>query len=264
MPCLYQCFTNKFVLKYIITIFSFIFFTEFSKNVKPDYNNVSHLIYNNIETMANFEPVYEITKEWEGGYQNNLADKANKNSLGEYVGTKYGVSAVAYESYLKRPPTVEDMKAIDRPTSKKILKTKYWDVIRADEIRNQDIAEIIFGTYIGNPTNTNKAVEAALKELGHDVEIEWNYSDDVIKALNRSNKEKLFNLIKENQVKYVLGPMKASGSQFYAGWKRKVDSFEFDKKKWLIIGVAAIVLIAGSYYAYKKGYYKKAINYFKK
>jgi lysozyme family protein len=123
------------------------------------------------------------------------------------------------------------MKAITRDVAKKILKTKYWDVIRADEIKSQDIAEIIFGTYIGNPTQTNKAVQAALNELGHNVTIKWNYTNDVIDAINKSNKEKLFYLIKDNQVKYVLGPMLASGSTFYAGWKRKVDSFEFGGKK---------------------------------
>jgi lysozyme family protein len=221
------------LLKKQVKIFLFILITDIinlSVTV-PVYPKQSTEIHENYIKMANFEPIYIETKEWEGGFQKYSNDKANYNSLGQLVGTKYGISAVAYESYIGHPPTEEEIRNISREVSKLILKTKYWDVIGGDKIKNQDVAEIIFGTYIGNPVNTNKAVVAALKELGKTVTIKWNYTNDVIQAINSLNSEQLFYKIKENQLKYILGPMKMSNSKFVPGWERKINSFEFEGKK---------------------------------
>ena len=59
--------------------------------------------------MAKFDPAYSIVLRLEGGYQNNPADKGNYNSLGDLVGTKYGISAPVLEQWIGRPPTKMDM-----------------------------------------------------------------------------------------------------------------------------------------------------------
>jgi len=73
--------------------------------------------------MANFNLFLPELLKTEGGYQNKLSDrKGNTNSLGQMVGTKYGISAPVYEAYIKRPPTVADMKNLPLSTAVLIAK----------------------------------------------------------------------------------------------------------------------------------------------
>ena len=88
--------------------------------------------------MANFNLFLPELLKAEGGYQNKISDrKGNTNSLGQMVGTKYGISAPVYEAYIKRPPTVSDMKNLPLSTAVLIAKKYYWDACNADEIENQ-------------------------------------------------------------------------------------------------------------------------------
>ena len=249
----------------------FFLFIVFPANKKQEISKhivIYHYLHVGISPekdikMAHFNPVFEETKQWEGGYQNNPNDDANYNSLGQLVGTNKGISAVGFEAYYKRPATVADMQNLDYATSREIFKANYWDKIGGDQIRSQDIARIIFGTYIGNIVKTNQAVKYALEQVGHPVDqVKSPYSREVIQQINRSNPEQLFYAIKDAQLQFVVQPMQQSGSQFYAGWNRKVSSFEFEgsKKKWILASVILIALISGSYYLYKKAYFKK-INF---
>lgn len=252
-------------LKNNITIIFLLFaYTTSEQKVKREWTDEYIVIITESEPeMANFDPVYEITAKWEGGYQSNPSDKANYNSLGQLVGTKYGISAVSYEGWIGRPPTVEDMKAITPAISKEIFKKKYWDNISGDAIKSQDVAEIIFGTFIGNIVKTNQAVKQALSDVGRPVESVKNpYSKEVITQINRANPKELFYAIKNAQMQLIIEPMRVSSSPFYAGWNRKVSSFEYEgtKKKWIIVSVSIILLIAGGYVMIKKRYLKNALK----
>lgn len=61
----------------------------------------------------------------EGGYQNSNRDSGNKNSNGDYVGTKFGISAPVYEEVLGRPPSVKDMTSLTRKKAIEIYKSQY-------------------------------------------------------------------------------------------------------------------------------------------
>lgn len=73
---------------------------------------------------------WEIYKDRNGNlitYQNVAADSGNYNSRGERVGTNYGVSAPAYEEWIGRPPTVDDMKGITLELAGQIGKRNYYE-----------------------------------------------------------------------------------------------------------------------------------------
>ena len=208
--------------------------------------------------MANFEPIYEKTLKFEGGYQAMPSDSANYNSLGQLVGTKYGISAVAWESYFHRPASVQDIQQVTPELAKKIFKAKYWDQIQGDSIHSQAIADIIFALYIGNPAKSNQITKKALALNGTEISVSNPYSDQVVKAINRTNSQKLFETIKSLQLEYTQN-MRAEISK---GWTRKISSYNYDdyKKKWLIVSIVLIALFTGSYIAYKKGYHTKMIK----
>lgn len=207
-------------------------------------------------TMANFEKVVSKTFKFEGGFQQYPTDKGNYNSLGQLIGTNHGISAIALEQYLGRPTTVEDIKSLTVADAKKVYKKLFWDKIRGDEIKNQDVAFIIFSIYIGSPANSRKILARALKNIWHkEYKVSNPYSDEVLKAINRANPKKLFYEIKEEKRKY-LESLRVSYPEFIEGWLNRLNSYEFTKsRKKLVITIAAISIVGGtSYWAYKKGY----------
>ena len=243
----------------ISTVFLFLFLVTSNKTIYKKgkiLNRTQHKITIR-QPMANFTPIFESTEGWEGGYQNYASDNANYTSSGNRVGTNRGISAIAYEQYLGYEPTVADMKAITRERAKAVYIKLFWNKIRGNELKNQDVADIIFATYIGNPARSNIIVKTSLAKLGKDVTVKTPYSDEVVKAINKTNPEKLFYTIKEEK-RLFLESLRYSYPQFIGGWMRKLESFEYGgaKKKWLIITAVLIVIVSGSYYAYKKGYIK--------
>jgi len=114
--------------------------------------------------MADFIPIVEKTFVFEGGYQAFPNDSANYNSLKQLVGTNNGISAIAYETYLKRPPSVADMKAITKDIAEGVYKKLFWDKIHGDEIHNQSMAHLIFDSFIASGGTGLKLVRIAINQ----------------------------------------------------------------------------------------------------
>lgn len=66
----------------------------------------------------------------EGGYQNNKADGANKNSKGEWAGTKFGITPAVYEEQFGKVPTAKDMRSLSRAEAKEIYEDKYVEPVK--------------------------------------------------------------------------------------------------------------------------------------
>lgn len=98
--------------------------------------------------MANFETAVNLVLDFEKGYQALRGDSGNYNSLGQLVGTKCGISAPIYEIWLKRIPTVADMKAITPAIAKRIYKAYFWDAYKIGNIKDQFIANHIFDMFV--------------------------------------------------------------------------------------------------------------------
>lgn len=94
--------------------------------------------------MNHFERAAAVTLDLEAGYQALKADTGNYNSKRQLVGTKYGISARTLETYLKRPPTAAEMKALKLSTALAIYKLYFWDSIKLDGIKDYQLASFIF------------------------------------------------------------------------------------------------------------------------
>ncbi|MEM9259705.1 MAG: glycosyl hydrolase 108 family protein [Bacteroidota bacterium] len=119
--------------------------------------------------MAQFQIAYDIVRGHEGGYQKKANDPGNKNSRGELVGTNWGINAKIYESYLKRPPTEQDMRNMPKHIAVMLYKQLYWDPIKGDEIRDQQVANILFDGHVnhGRWGYSNDAAGAGLISRWH-------------------------------------------------------------------------------------------------
>lgn len=155
-------------------------------------------------TMASFLPVWQSTKAFEGGFQQLKNDSANycpaKGKPGsKLIGTKYGISAIAYAEYFKRCPTIEDIKNLTPELAQKIAKAQYWNPLQADKLNNQGVAHLVFDSlYTSGSYGTLHARKAINKLLGKDTVKEYKsfkLSDKEISMINSIPAAKYFDTL---------------------------------------------------------------------
>lgn len=148
--------------------------------------------------MANFESFIPEIELAEGGFQKNETDGGNYNSLNQLVGTNRGIAASTYERYIGRPPTEQDMRNITRDVALTIFKNNYWNVIKADQINSQAIAETFVDMKINAVgRNAERIMQESLNELGHNLVVDKSIGDLTLNAMNNTHPKELF--LKYNQ-----------------------------------------------------------------
>lgn len=182
--------------------------------------------------MAKFSAFIPILQKIEGGYQNLSADNGNYNSLGERVGTNFGISAKFYEDIIGRPPTVADMKAITKPMAEQLYKQYFWDDVQGDIIVNQSVANIIADHAVnGGEDPIGTIVQKILAvNFGKKVTIDGDIGPKTAAAINSVDQKQLFDKIKAARTLTY----KQIGGPFVGGWLTRLKSFSFtesEKKK---------------------------------
>jgi lysozyme family protein len=118
--------------------------------------------------MADFLTAHNRTVKFEGGYQCDPDDNGNwtgaKKGIGRLIGTKYGITASVLAAYMKKEPSVDDMKNLDPDVARMIYFRNYWSPIRGNEIQKQDEANIIYDSAVNMGVGT--AIILAQRSLG--------------------------------------------------------------------------------------------------
>ena len=144
--------------------------------------------------MASFINFKPTILRLEGGYQNNPKDTGNYNSLGQNVGTNYGISAKTYESWIGYPPNAQNMRAISQPEALQIFENWYWNVVKANQITDQATAEAITDHAIN--ANPYQAVKIAQKTLngkfGKALSVDGVMGSKTLSAINSVNSSDFF------------------------------------------------------------------------
>ena len=188
--------------------------------------------------MADFNLYKETALKFEGGYQKISSDPGNYNSKGELVGTNLGISAKAYESWINRPPTEEDMRSITKEIATNIFKAWYWDAVRASEIHSQAVAENIVDHAINaGPKTIGKIVQEILnKYFNKSLILDGVIGHKTVVAINEVNPTKLFQRISQYRLDYYTS---LNNYQWIEIWRNRVASLakkfsiSIEKKKCL-------------------------------
>lgn len=215
---------------------------------------------------ADFGQVWSKTKVFEGGYQAMPGDIGNycpaKGKPGStIIGTKYGISAQGLAHYIKRCPTVQEMKSLTQEKAREVAKNQYWNPVKGDKIRSQAIAHLIFDiTYGGSagPLHVRQSINAI---KGKDTVSEFksfNLSDKEVDLINSIPEKQLFSEIYRRRKNFY------QGSTYEAGLTNRLNKLKdmymqgldvttaFAKRNFFpIIAVASLVGI-GLYFALKK------------
>lgn len=174
--------------------------------------------------MASFTQAYNRVLRAEGGYQNDPRDTGNYNSRGQLVGTNLGISAPVYESWIGRPPTEADMRAITEATARAIYRARFWDRIRGDSIRDQAVADILFDGVVNH--GVGRGVRLAQKVLN--LTQDGVFGDSTLQAVNRANPRKFYNDYREERIRFYrqLAANSSNHAAFLQGWLNRMAKFQ--------------------------------------
>lgn len=174
--------------------------------------------------MAQLTPqFFQTILKIEGGYQNRADDSGNY-ACGQQVGTKYGISAGAYQTWTGRCPTIADMQALTTSDAQKFY-AWYFHVYNLYQIESQKLFELCANNTMGSPSGAAKAEQRALNRLGFNVAVDGSRGPQTIAALNAAWKKDpagIYNAIRDEWVKYLNSINKP---QFLAGWIYRLNTY---------------------------------------
>lgn len=194
---------------------------------------------------ADFNPAQNLVKQAEGGYSSDTRDPGNytggKIGVGTLIGTNWGISAPVLVAELKRvggaPPTASTMKNLQYASAVAIYKRNYWAPIKGDEIKNQNLANMIYDTSVNQ--GVGRAHEFVKDSLGI-----TKYDIDKI---NSANAQSLFNSIRNKREAFY----KARGGYALNSWldrlKKLGGDVERNKGKTVLVVLGLSALIGGIY-----------------
>jgi len=204
--------------------------------------------------MANFNLYFPTLLKHEGGFVNHPSDPGGA--------TNKGITLAVFRQHGKDYNNdgkidVADLRLLTDNDAKAIYKKLYWDAIRADQINNQQIAEILFDFAVNSGVRRAAQLVQKLVNVATDGAI----GPITVAAINAANQTQLYNNIikwrlwyyqfiakfadSTDTSRFPYGPVpnnvrdffrnvlrvgeNASLQAFINGWLNRINSFE--KKK---------------------------------
>ena len=168
--------------------------------------------------MADYTKLVPFIRKWEGGFSNNPKDKGGA--------TNKGVTLATYRMVYGKNKTVNDLKNMSDKEWEHIFKIYYWNKWKADEIKNQSIANILVDWCWMSGYGTIKKIQAlfGLKQDGI-------VGNKTISCINSQNQEEVFKRIWNRRKQFYESIVKNNPSQkvFLKGWMNRLNSFKFQK-----------------------------------
>lgn len=167
--------------------------------------------------MANHKILESFVLKWEGGFVND------KDDLGG--ATNMGVTLATYRSVFGNKKTVKDLKRMTRVQWGVIFKKYYWDKWKADDIKDQNVANILVdwlwcsGSY---------GIKIPQKVLG--VSIDGIVGTKTIAAINARDGRELFDTIRQERKDYIdsICQARPQNMKFKKGWLNRINSLDYE------------------------------------
>jgi len=168
--------------------------------------------------MASFSLYAPKLKQLEGGYVNNPNDKGGA--------TNKGVTLALYRSYYGVHKTATDLKNISDTEWTHIMKSEFWDKMKADAIKNQSIAELCVDWLVNSGASKIKNIQ---KIIGTDAD--GIVGAKTLAAINNVDQQKLHFKIKCARAQYFEACVIARPVNicFYDGWINRLCNFKYKK-----------------------------------
>lgn len=169
--------------------------------------------------MAKAELLKPFILQWEGGFVDDPLDRGGATNKGITIGT--------FRNFYGKDATVEQLKNITDEQWLHIFKSGYWDKWKADDIKNQSIADIVVDWAWASGTITS--IKQVQEILG--VAVDGIVGNDTLTAINTEYQRSLFDKIHSRRIEFVENIVKRDPSQtrFLKGWKNRINSLTFSE-----------------------------------
>jgi Putative secretion activating protein len=189
-------------------------------------------------TTAFFQKIISM----EGGYQAHAADNGNYCN-GVLIGTKYGMSAVAVQTWWGRCPTVAEMQGMTLDTAFQFYASWYFDRYNLFKVENQQLFELLANNTMGSPSNAAKVEQRVLNSLGYSVAVDGVRGSKTLAALNDAWKKhgaSFYNEIRRQWVEYLLS---LNRPEFQAGWIARMEKHYPNLAVGTGIGIGSVAIL---------------------
>lgn len=165
----------------------------------------------------------------EGGYQNNKADAANKNSKGQWVGTNKGITPQAYEEFYGEVPTQRDMMKLSKDKAKAIYTENYIRPV-VDNLGIKPTSPL-FNQVLDITVNHGYSGAVALIQRAAGTQVDGKSGPATTEAINSLSPEVLNNrLVEARKVEYERQiRSQPEKSAFAKGWDKRAESFRVEE-----------------------------------
>ena len=165
--------------------------------------------------MASLLYFAPLLKRLEGGYAGNIDGKTC---------TMKGITLEVYQKHFGRNKTCSDLKRISDSEWYTITKADYWDVVRADEIANQSVANIIVDFVFNSGKSVIKRIQKVVNVTPDGI-----VGKKTLSAINNANQKELFNKIKASRKAFYdeIITRNPSKAKFKKGWYNRLNAFRY-------------------------------------
>lgn len=167
--------------------------------------------------MANHKILEPFILKCEGGFV------YDKDDLGG--ATNMGVTLSTYRSVFGCKKTAKDLKRMTRVQWGIIFKKYYWDKWKADDIKDQNVANILVDWFW---CSGSYGIKIPQQVLG--VSVDGIVGSKTIAAINARDGRELFDTIKQERKDYIdrICQTRPQNKKFKKGWLNRINSLDYE------------------------------------
>lgn len=171
--------------------------------------------------MADVNKLAPIIFKWEGGFVNDPIDKGGATNKGVTIATW---KQCGYDKDGDGDIDIDDLKKLNLSDATIVLKKYYWDRWKADQIKNQSIANILVDWVWGSGVHGIKIPQRLLGVVSDGI-----VGNKTIEAINNAEQSELFKKIWLARKEFLNGIVQRNPSQqrFIKGWLNRLNDFKF-------------------------------------
>lgn len=169
-------------------------------------------------------PQSTLEKQWEIAKRKGFSNHPNDTG----GATMCGITIASYNRYRqlkgRTKPSVTDLKNITLSEWLDVLKTFYWDKMKADQINNQSIANLCVDNVWGSGTGYIKHIQSVLGVVPDGI-----VGSITLRAINTANQKNLFDKLWNRRKSFYNGLVvsRPKNSVFFKGWLNRLNDFKF-------------------------------------
>ena len=177
--------------------------------------------FNTFNNVAKIDSIAKFILSFEGGFVNDPVDRGGATNKGVTIATW---RMQGYDKDGDGDIDVDDLKLISDADAIEVMRRCFWKRWRADEIKSQNLANILVDWIwcSGTPSITITQAMLGLKADGI-------VGKNTLAALNRQDPQVFFNRLKARRKQFYERIVEKRPSQvrFLKGWLRRLDAIKY-------------------------------------